>query len=311
MSRRFPTSPCVAAGLPSDPAIDPDAAFASFSDSQGDGSIYNPAYVVYENNAPTKVALFNFVTDESGASDVTASLSVGGLTEGTTATTPTQVFVRYWNAPTAGEQFDVRPLFLLLAAGRLALTRSLHLPVRQITWAGQSAGSAGPWTSDGTLSGEIKTTTVDCSSGICAIPLKAPSFALVFLSQEALDAVDGTVEAIVDGVDQAATTFATTYNGGGVGTATGASLCLSQAPAARLRRPLLTRLLPSLPSTVAQEVLETSNGRVTGGHVLGSTSKGGDLAAEDEASHASRRTGLGVLAASVVAFGAGAFYLAL
>ena len=65
--------------------------------------------------------------------------------------------------------------------------------------------------------------TVDCPGGTCSIPLNAPSFALVFLSQAALDAVGGTVEAIVDGVDQMATTFGTTYNAGGVGTATGAS----------------------------------------------------------------------------------------
>jgi hypothetical protein len=94
-----------------------------------------------------------------------------------------------------------------------------------MTWAGQSAGAGGPWTSDGTLKGEQQTITVDCPGGTCSIPLNAPSFALVFLSQAALDAVGGTVEAIVDGVDQSATTFATTYNAGGVGTATGAPTC--------------------------------------------------------------------------------------
>lgn len=46
---------------------------------------------------------------------------------------------------------------------------------------------------------------------------------------------------------------------------------------------------------VAQEVLETSNGRITGGHILGSTSKGN----QDEESTASRQMALGGLAASV------------
>lgn len=57
---------------------------------------------------PTKVALFNYVTDPTGNSNVNVALSVGGITEGTAATTPSQVFVRYWAAPSAGEQFAVR-----------------------------------------------------------------------------------------------------------------------------------------------------------------------------------------------------------
>lgn len=74
---------------------------------QGDQSVFTPAYAVYENNAPTKVALFNYVTDDTGASDVNAVISVGGITEGTTTATPSQVFVRYWYANSTAEQFDV------------------------------------------------------------------------------------------------------------------------------------------------------------------------------------------------------------
>lgn len=223
---------------------------AQITDITGDQSVFTPAYAVYENNAPTKVALFNYVTDDTGASDVNAVISVGGITEGTTTATPSQVFVRYWYANSTAEQFD-------------------------ITWAGQSASAGGPWSSDGTLSGEVTTVTIDCPDGTCTIPLQAPSFALVFLSQDALNAVSGTVEAVVAGVDASATTFATTYNGGGVGTA-----------------------------TVAQGVLATSNGRVSIGHVLGSTSKGG---LENEESSAHPRAALSI--ASLVCAGVAASFL--
>jgi hypothetical protein len=37
-----------------------------------------PAYAVYDGGVPTKVALFNYITDPSGASDYTATISIGG-----------------------------------------------------------------------------------------------------------------------------------------------------------------------------------------------------------------------------------------
>jgi hypothetical protein len=89
--------------------LTPQYPFLVTSTLQPEGSIYNPVYVVYEDNVPTKVALFNYVTDPTGGSNVNVALSVGGITEGTAATTPSQVFVRYWASPSAGEQFDVRP----------------------------------------------------------------------------------------------------------------------------------------------------------------------------------------------------------
>ena len=44
-------------------------------------------YAIYENGHPTRVALINFVDDNSGTSDHTASISVGGAV-------PSQVTVR-------------------------------------------------------------------------------------------------------------------------------------------------------------------------------------------------------------------------
>jgi len=58
------------------------------------GNIYTPGYAIYENDNPAKVALFNFITDPTGASDVTVSLSIGGGATGQSATTPSQVQVR-------------------------------------------------------------------------------------------------------------------------------------------------------------------------------------------------------------------------
>jgi hypothetical protein len=46
-----------------------------------------PMYAIFENGAPTKVALFNFVTDQSGASTYNAVISIGSAT-------PSQVKVK-------------------------------------------------------------------------------------------------------------------------------------------------------------------------------------------------------------------------
>ncbi len=42
------------------------------------GNIYTPAYAIYENGAPTRLVLFNFVTDNSGASNYEAVVSMNG-----------------------------------------------------------------------------------------------------------------------------------------------------------------------------------------------------------------------------------------
>jgi hypothetical protein len=58
------------------------------------GNIYTPGYAIYENNNPTKLALFNFITDPSGANDVTVAVSIGGGATGQSVTTPSQIQVR-------------------------------------------------------------------------------------------------------------------------------------------------------------------------------------------------------------------------
>ena len=52
------------------------------------GNEFTPAYAVYENGQPVRIALFNFITDPSGASSYTATISIGSAT-------PSQVKVKY------------------------------------------------------------------------------------------------------------------------------------------------------------------------------------------------------------------------
>lgn len=51
------------------------------------GNEFTPGYAIYENGHPTRVALINFVDDNSGLSDYTARVSIDG-------TVPPQVRVK-------------------------------------------------------------------------------------------------------------------------------------------------------------------------------------------------------------------------
>lgn len=54
-----------------------------------------PIYAIYENGTPTKLALFNFITDSSGANDWTATIAIGGGQTGQPGATPSSVKVKY------------------------------------------------------------------------------------------------------------------------------------------------------------------------------------------------------------------------
>ncbi|KAI0944684.1 hypothetical protein AcW1_002338 [Taiwanofungus camphoratus] len=56
-------------------------------------NIYTPAYAIYEQGTIARVALFNYITDPSGASTYTATISVSDTNEQNT--TPPQVRVKY------------------------------------------------------------------------------------------------------------------------------------------------------------------------------------------------------------------------
>ncbi|KAG9124057.1 hypothetical protein FRC07_013010 [Ceratobasidium sp. 392] len=190
-----------------------------------DGENLTPGYAVYENGVPTRVLLINYVDDASGGHDVTARIAVQG-------NAPQQVRVKYFSAPSVSFKGNM-------------------------TWAGQTLGNH--FESDGRLKNEEVIQTINCENGSCAIPLKAPSLALVFLTEEALRNSSPDPSATIS--------FETS---------------------------VLTKVRHT--ATIDQAVLETSNGRGgVWGAPLGSTSFGSISAAGANAIV----PGLGVLAAVV------------
>ncbi|KAK0230497.1 glycoside hydrolase family 79 protein [Armillaria fumosa] len=130
------------------------------------GNIFTPAYAIYENGNPVRVALFNYITDPSGASTYTASISIGGGETGQANGTPPQVKVKYLLADSVSQKYNFR-------------------------WAGQTFGNI--FESDGRLMGQedIKTVNCDQNANTCPITVPAPGFALVFLNDEAFTETDG------------------------------------------------------------------------------------------------------------------------
>ncbi|THV02731.1 hypothetical protein K435DRAFT_748884 [Dendrothele bispora CBS 962.96] len=126
-----------------------------------DGNTYTPAYAIYENDNPVRVALFNYMNDPSGASNYIASIAIGGGNTGQSPSTPSSVKVKY------------------LAAGSVSQKGNF-------TWAGQTWGDH--FASDGRPMGEESVQTVNCDTGnnVCQVQVPAPGFALVFLSEDAL-----------------------------------------------------------------------------------------------------------------------------
>lgn len=121
---------------------------------QGDAHVdLHPAYAVYEDDAPSRVVLFNFASDPSGASTYQATLSIPN---GNLANT---VHVRYFLAPSVSEHDN-------------------------ITWAGQTMG--GSYSGDGKLRGNVTTQTITCQNSLCIVPVPAPAIAVVYLTDKAL-----------------------------------------------------------------------------------------------------------------------------
>ena len=118
-----------------------------------------PGYAIYENGTPTKVALFNYLDDDTGAHDLSVSISIGGGDTGQPTSTPPSVRVKY-----------------LLAE---------HVTVKgNFTWAGQTLGAN--FQADGRLQGELDVVNVPCDAvtNTCTVNVPAPGFALVFLNDQ-------------------------------------------------------------------------------------------------------------------------------
>ncbi|KAJ7145149.1 glycoside hydrolase family 79 protein [Mycena crocata] len=122
---------------------------------------YTPGYAIYDGDILARLALFNFVTDPTGASAYTASFAIGGGNTGQPNAIPKQVKVKYLLAPSVSTK-------------------------ENITWAGQTLGTA--FESDGRLTGTEEIQTVTCNANTCDITIPAPGFALVFLADVSTDA---------------------------------------------------------------------------------------------------------------------------
>ncbi|KAJ7583134.1 glycoside hydrolase family 79 protein [Mycena floridula] len=140
---------------------------AQLLDLQGNsGNIFTPQYAVWENGKLSKVALFNYITDPSKASDYVATIH---LNDGSAI--PSKVSVKYFTSGSVSTKDDIK-------------------------WAGQTFGTK--FTVDGRLKGDLNVVSINCdqNANTCQIPVPAPAFALVFMS---------------DGIETPSpTTFATT-----------------------------------------------------------------------------------------------------
>ncbi|KAF8816878.1 hypothetical protein BYT27DRAFT_7127069 [Phlegmacium glaucopus] len=144
-------------------------------------NIFTPAYAIYDGGNLARVLLFNYVSDASGASDLSVQLNLNGV-GGSGGVT--QVQVKYLQASSVAQKGN-------------------------FSWAGQTLGDT--FSSDGRLQGTESIQTVSCSPpGTCTIVVPAPCAALVFLSSSALTENSGA----------ASRTFATTVLTKTAGTAT-------------------------------------------------------------------------------------------
>ncbi|KAJ6595642.1 hypothetical protein DFH09DRAFT_144191 [Mycena vulgaris] len=118
-----------------------------------DANIYTPQYAIYENGAIARVALFNYITDATGKSDYTATITVSG------GTVPSSVQVKYFLSDSVSTKDN-------------------------ITWAGQTLGTIHEV--DGRFKGDLSVVTIACdtSANTCLVPVPAPAFALVSLTEE-------------------------------------------------------------------------------------------------------------------------------
>ncbi|KAH8833938.1 glycoside hydrolase family 79 protein [Flagelloscypha sp. PMI_526] len=122
------------------------------------GAATTPAYAVFENGEPTKLALFNYMDDSTGASNLTVTFAVGGSGVNQANASPGTVKVKYLRSNSVSDKGN-------------------------FTWAGQTFGDA--YSSDGRPTGTEDIRTVTCNTdNTCAVTVPAPGFALVFLNSD-------------------------------------------------------------------------------------------------------------------------------
>jgi hypothetical protein len=159
-------------------------------------------YAVYENGALARVALFNYITDPSGASDYKATISVSG------GSVPASVQVKYFLSDSVSTKDN------MTWAGQVRLVRRLGYFLRYAKRDPRVQTLGTIHEVDGRLKNDLNIVTIACntSANTCVVPVPAPAFALVFL---------GTAETI------ATATFSTSVYTNTANTATIAASVLS------------------------------------------------------------------------------------
>jgi hypothetical protein len=125
-----------------------------------DNNDFTPAYVIHEGDNPARLALFNLVEDTNHGHDYTATVNLPGSVP--------SVKVKRLSSNTVTQ-------------------------LNGFTWANQTFG--GNFESDGRPVGDVVVETIQCTQAnggsTCLVPVPAPGFALVFLTDSALGESDG------------------------------------------------------------------------------------------------------------------------
>ncbi|EMD34945.1 glycoside hydrolase family 79 protein [Gelatoporia subvermispora B] len=129
---------------------------------QNSNNEFTPGYGIWENGQLARLALINYITDPTGQSDYTTTITIGGMQWNEVNATPALLKVKYLSA----ESVSVK---------------------ENITWAGQTLGNR--FEVDGRFSGDEDVQTVSCeqTTNTCFVTVPAPGFALVFLSDGAFE----------------------------------------------------------------------------------------------------------------------------
>ncbi|KAF8154310.1 glycoside hydrolase family 79 protein [Crassisporium funariophilum] len=187
--RQWTVGPIYYSALVMAEALGPTNTTQIFDLLPNNANIFTPAYAIYERGLLTRALLFNYVSDSTGASDLTVALT-------STTGMPDSVKVKYLRAGSVSQKGN-------------------------ITWAGQTFGEN--FESDGRLVGTEDIQTVQCSGGTCTISVPAPCAALVFFGDGAMTETEGagvrtfstTVVTRTDGTATVDPTVLATSNGHG------------------------------------------------------------------------------------------------
>ncbi|KAH8827233.1 hypothetical protein DL96DRAFT_1464492 [Flagelloscypha sp. PMI_526] len=116
------------------------------------GAPTTPAYAIFENGGqPSKLALFNYMDDASGAAALTVNFGISGNEQ------PSSMKAKTFRSGSVSDKAN-------------------------FTWAGQTFGEA--YSSDGRPTGEETIQDINCNGNTCSVQVPSPGFVLVFLNPD-------------------------------------------------------------------------------------------------------------------------------